>query len=83
MSKEIRSDGTDRYEARGALTLKGVEHDVSVPFRWSDAGKTAQMRGALTLTRTDFNIGTGEWAVGDVIGLEVDVSFELTLVRKD
>jgi polyisoprenoid-binding protein YceI len=37
------------------------------------------MSGELSLQRTDFNIGTGEWSAGDIIGLEVDVRFEVAL----
>lgn len=79
-STDIAPQGDQRFLARGTLRLKGAAREVAVPFVWRrlDAG-TALMRGELTLRRTDFAIGTGEWADGDVIGLGVKVEFEVTL----
>lgn len=77
----IAQVGAGRYRATGTLTLKGVRREVTVPFSWSVAGDTASMKGQLTLRRTDFNIGTGEWASGGTIGLDVPLSFSLKLRR--
>ena len=81
-STAIRAVGPERFEALGTLTLKGVTREVVVPFTLQENGAGAEMQGALQLQRTDFKIGTGEWAAGNVIGLEVDVRFRLTLKRE-
>jgi polyisoprenoid-binding protein YceI len=39
------------------------------------------MAGELTLDRTRFGIGSGEWATPDPIGLDVKVKFKVTLRR--
>jgi len=41
------------------------------------------MAGQLDLDRSAFNIGTGEWATGRTIGLEVKVRFSLNLRKAD
>lgn len=78
-SHDIRRRGPGEYRAHGRLRLKGVEREVVVPFTWREAGITAVMEGALTLDRTAFSIGSGEWASGETIGLDVQVRFKVTL----
>lgn len=74
--------GADReFVASGQLELKGVKGDVDVPIRWSEDGDTATMAGEFTLDRTRFSVGTGEWANGDSIAIEVIVRFEVVLAR--
>jgi polyisoprenoid-binding protein YceI len=77
----IRSPG--HYIANGTLRLKGIARQVAVPFTWSVAGNGAHMEGRLVLKRTDFGIGTGEWASGETIGLDVAVRFNVKLRRRD
>jgi len=80
-SREIRRVGQQRFEAVGSLTLKGMQQDITVPFAWSATGPTATMTGDLTLNRTRFGIGSGEWATPDPIGLDVTVKFKVVLRR--
>jgi polyisoprenoid-binding protein YceI len=79
-SSEIKSVASDRYVARGTLRLKGVQQPVEVPFTWKNDGRAATLVGELSLNRTKFGIGTGEWASGDPIGLDVKVSYNLRLL---
>lgn len=78
-STEIKRTAANQYLARGTLQLKGVQRTVDVPFRWMRDGKEAAMAGELTLDRTAFGIGTGEWASGNPIGIGVKVSFKVRL----
>lgn len=81
VSGDIRAaGGPEGYVAHGTLRLKGVERAVAVPFRWQAADGGAHMTGELTLDRTAFDVGTGEWAAGDIIGREVRLRFDLHLV---
>lgn len=80
-SSEIVAAGPKRYVARGTLRLKDVPQEVAVPFTWQSAGDAATMEGELALRRTAFGIGTGEWASGDPIGLDVKVKFKVKLHR--
>ncbi len=67
--------------ASGQLDLKGVKADVDVPISWSEDADTATMTGEFTLDRTRFDVGTGEWANGDSIAIDVVVRFEVVLRR--
>jgi len=78
-STDLRRIEGNRYVARGTLVLKGVKQPVEVPFTWTGSADGAVMEGELTVKRGVFGIGTGEWAVTDVIGADVKVKFKVKL----
>ncbi len=78
-STEIITDGENHFLAKGTLSLKGMQRKIVVPFSWRETGPSANMTGELVLNRADFGIGTGEWAAGDPIGLNVKVRFSVKL----
>jgi polyisoprenoid-binding protein YceI len=78
-STEIIADGENHFLAKGTLSLKGMQRKIVVPFSWRETGQSADMKGELVLNRADFGIGTGEWAAGNPIGLNVIVRFILKL----
>jgi polyisoprenoid-binding protein YceI len=80
-STEMRRVGGDRYAARGTLSLKGSKQAVEVPFTFAGSGSGATMEGELTLKRSAFGIGLGEWAATDTIGADVKVKFKVKLVK--
>ena len=82
-SKDIRKTEAEHYLAHGTLSVKNRQQEVAVPFSWKQTGKTATMSGELVLNRTFFGIGTGEWASGDVIGLDVKVTFTAVVRQTD
>jgi len=69
------------YVAKGALTMKGVSRDVVLPFTLEDAGDGVVMTGRTQLVRTQFDVGTGEWASGEWVGLDVVVTIVLYAER--
>ncbi|MDA8383010.1 MAG: YceI family protein [Betaproteobacteria bacterium] len=69
------------YLASGILRLKGIAKPVRVAFTWHASGDSGTLAGTLTLRRTDFGIGTGQWASGDPIGRDVVVTFHVQLKR--
>lgn len=78
-ASDISRTGAGRYLAKGTLTLKGTQRTVEVPFTWSAAADSATMEGELTLQRSAFNIGTGEWVATNVIGPDVKIRFRVRL----
>lgn len=78
-STTITGTGPQQFVARGKLALKGAARSIDVPFRWESDGAEATMTGSLTLPRTDFDIGTGQWSAGHPIGLDIKVSFRVRL----
>ncbi|MEQ8964795.1 MAG: YceI family protein [Azospirillaceae bacterium] len=71
----------DSYEAVADLTIKGVSRELVLPFTLQIDGDTARMDGSATILRTNWNVGTGDWASGDTVGLEVRVVVDLVAER--
>jgi polyisoprenoid-binding protein YceI len=83
-SDTINTIGEDQFTAQGMLQLKGISKPVTVPFSWNPADakpNCATMVGKLTLNRSDFAIGSQEWASGDQIGIDVTVSFDVQMLQ--
>jgi polyisoprenoid-binding protein YceI len=82
-STDIQVTPTGAYLAHGEMELKGIRRSVVVPFTWVEdevgEGKRATMSGAFVLSRTDFGIGSGEWAEDDSIGYAVRVRFSIAM----
>lgn len=79
--------GEGAYTARGNLTIKGVSVPLTVPFtididREDKTLLRAKVRGSVTLDRSSFGLGTGQWADTSVIANEVIVDFDLYTYTK-
>lgn len=85
----ITALGGSRYEARGALTMRGVTRPVVFPFTLNlmgleeggaqqDGGRRARVEGEFSVARTEFGIGQGQWAGEGVIGDQVLIQVDLT-----
>jgi polyisoprenoid-binding protein YceI len=83
ISNKIVAGEDSEYVVEGTLLLKGVSRTVTLDFTWSQEGCCARMSGALTLSRVDFGIGSGEWQSDSSIGHSVDVHFQLELISSD
>ena len=68
------------YEAEGTLTLKGIERDVVMPFTLSVEGGRAVADATLTLDRTDFRVGEGDFAGPEWVGTAVEVQIHVEAV---
>ena len=80
-SDEIVETGEGAYEARGALTIRDVTRDLVLPFTLSINGDAAHAEGAVTLVRTDYGVGQGEFSTDEWVGLEVGVSFVIEATK--
>lgn len=69
------------YVAEGTLSLRGVDHPVSLPFTLALAGDTATMTGSTVLDRRDFGMGR---SYGDEasVGFTVTVTVDLVAQRR-
>lgn len=65
------------YEAMGTLTIKGISREVPVRFTLEQENGKAVARGGVIIDRTDFNVGTGQWADGDKVAKEAKVRFQI------
>jgi polyisoprenoid-binding protein YceI len=73
--------GAGAYVATGTLSLHGVSRTVVLPFGLTIAGDAAHAKGHVTVLRTDFGLGTGEWAGPTPIAHEVDIDLDLTATK--
>lgn len=78
-SSEVSEQASGAFLATGTLDLKGIRKSVEVPFAWTQTDDVAVMSGELSIDRKQFDVGSGEWASGDAIGINVKLMFTVQL----
>jgi polyisoprenoid-binding protein YceI len=63
--------------AIGDLTIRGKTMPVVIPFTLDIENKTAHMKGEVSLNRTNFGIGQGQWADESTVKHDVKVIIDL------
>lgn len=79
---EFIASAPGRFTANGTLDLNGVSKPVALMFTWTSDATTATLAGETILDRTQFNVGTGDWADDTTITHEVVVKTTLRLKAK-
>jgi len=74
---------TNRFVAEGDLRLKSTTLPVSLPFTLEMNGSFATARGQLTLDRSQFDVGSGNYATDQWIAYPVEVDFILYAMRAE
>ncbi|MFP5408338.1 MAG: YceI family protein [Gammaproteobacteria bacterium] len=77
VSSQVRALGNNRFELRGALTLKGTTRDLTIPVTYTPGVNAATFDGGFVLRRLDFGIGEGMWADVSAVANEVQVKFRI------
>lgn len=77
MSDDFVHEGNNRYEARGTLTVKGIKQDMTLPFTLDFPDGVAVMDSELSIDRTLWDIGTGEWSSGEWVGKDVTINIHV------
>lgn len=80
-STRITAAGPGRYTAAGTLNLKGVTRPATLNFGLKIVGDKAEANGAITLDRSQFGVGQGQFKSGDAIPLAVNVAFTVRATR--
>ena len=80
-STDVRHTEADSYEAHGTLTIKGVSQPHILPFNLYIDGNDARAVARTKLDRTDFNIGSGEYATEEWVGFDVSVKVNVAATR--
>jgi polyisoprenoid-binding protein YceI len=75
------SKGGNAYVATGTLSLHGAKRPVSLPFTLTITGNQAHMTGKAAVLRTDFGLGTGDWAGETPIAHQVFITIDLTATK--
>lgn len=83
-ASRIRAKGGNRYEAQGALRMRGVSKPVTLAFSLDINDKLAKAAGTARFDRRDFGIGTGQFSdTGTISGdVTVDFAFRANKVEK-
>ncbi|MEL6359878.1 MAG: YceI family protein [Pseudomonadota bacterium] len=81
VSTEINQAGEGRYEAVGILTIKNIEQPLVLPFDLSIDGDKAEAKATVSLVRSDFQVGLGEFKTGKWVGLDVGVDIKVTATK--
>ncbi len=72
----------NHFQAAGLLTLRDKTVPAMLDFELTPLdAKTTSATGKVVLQRSDFGIGTGEWAKDDVIKNAVKVEFQITATQ--
>jgi polyisoprenoid-binding protein YceI len=79
VASSVKSLGPNKYEASGALTIKGVTQDVVAPFTLREANGVRIVEGEFPVRRLQYRIGEGAWAATDTVADEVRVRFRFAL----
>lgn len=79
---EIHRLGTDRYEVVATLMIRDFSQPVALPFVLHIDGAEAKADGELTIQRTDFGVGQGQWASAEMVGRDVILRFHLLARRR-
>lgn len=82
VSSRIRALGSNRYEMRGTLSLKGRSREMIVPVTFIPGKAAAIFDGTFILKRLDFGIGEGMWADVATVANEVQVTFRIAATGK-
>lgn len=77
-TQTIRKTGDRTYEAEGTLTIKGNSRPVKLPFTLVAEGDHMRAQGRVTLIRTDFGIGAGQWSDDAFVKHAVDVTIDIS-----
>lgn len=80
-AKAFTAIANGEYEARGTLTIKGIEKSVLLPFSLEIESDRARMQGELVIVRTDYGVGQGQWQSVQWVGAEVKVFVDISATR--
>lgn len=77
-SDEIRAVD-NAWLAVGKLNIKGNEQALELPLTWQQDAASALLQGSLTLSRSAWEVGTGEWSGTASLADRVEVQFHVVL----
>lgn len=80
-STGVKALGDNRYSITGKLTLRGITREVAVPVLLKEENAIGIFDGQLTLKRSDFKVGEGEW--GDtVVSDDINIRFRMVAPQR-
>lgn len=80
-ANQFKAMGGGRYQAMGTLAIRNVRRPVVLPFTLAIKDDHATMHGVLTIDRTTFGVGQGQFATGDTVATKVKIEVSLSATR--
>ena len=80
-AQSFKDLGGGRYQAIGELSIRGVTRPLTLPFQLAINGNVAKMHGAVTIDRTWFGVGRGQWTTGDAVATKAPLDIWVTAHR--
>jgi polyisoprenoid-binding protein YceI len=77
VSSAIAAAGADKFDVTGKLTIKGKSQTVVVPVTVTTQGAAHVFDGALTIRRSQYDVGLGEWKDTSVVADDVVIRFHI------
>ena len=74
--------GGGKYECFAELTIRDKTQPIAFPFTFAEGGGKATLDATVSLDRTKFDVGTGDWAGEDTVAHAVTVNVHLVLAAK-
>lgn len=71
--------GAGGFLARGELTIKNLSRPLELGFTLADDGTGKRLAGTVVLSRTTWQVGSGEWAEDSALAETVEVGYRVTL----
>ena len=81
-SETISAKADGSYEAAGALSLRGVDKPLTLPFTVTIDGGKAVADATTNLVRTDYGVGQGDFESDEYVAFDVGVKIHIEAARK-
>ena len=79
VASTVKATGPGKFEATGALTIKGITQNITTPFTLTEAAGVRTVEGQFTLKRLQFRIGEMQWADTDTVADDIAVRYKFVI----
>ncbi|MEQ8745586.1 YceI family protein [Pyruvatibacter sp.] len=77
VSTAFRQTGGNTFEMDADLTIRDQTNPITLPFTLAQTDEGTKATGAVTITRTDFGVGQGDFLTGNTVSLDVTISIDI------
>lgn len=80
-SRRFTSLGGNRYRVDGDLRIRNLSRPISIPFQLAIQGNAARMAGRVSIDRTVFGVGQGQFKGTDTVAAKVDLVISINATK--
>lgn len=81
VTKSFTEISSGKYEAVADLTIRDVTREVVLPFDLVISDGGAEAVGSVTIKRTDFGVGQGQWTDTSQVGDDVTITVTINATK--